>query len=230
MNFFNNIYSLKLIMSFIKELENIRECAEKEIIELAKKTFEDILIEHLRCAASRCSNEGSICVSIEKKEWYINFKYILDSSKLPSNYYNINSDDVFEILIKHIRSNSKFDGVELDPDFIRDKIYFSWNLSQKDISITKELHELFEAKKTFIINEVKNAFNNSLREEMKIVAKKGVRKGNFYFDYSDCYILKNILKTDKLCKWLINHTLKEQKDLAGIKIDDDDRYTVYFSW
>lgn len=47
-------------MSFIKELENIREYAKKEIIELAKKTFEDMLKNDLQCATSRYRNEGHV--------------------------------------------------------------------------------------------------------------------------------------------------------------------------
>lgn len=55
-------------MSFIKELENIREYAKKDIIELAKNTFEDILKDTLRfTAASKCSNEGNIYILHVKK-------------------------------------------------------------------------------------------------------------------------------------------------------------------
>jgi len=229
-------------MSFIKELESIREYAEKEIIELAIKTFENMLKNDLLLTVtSRCLNEGYVHIAYEKKkEWYINFKRILESSKQYSQYYLINSDDVFEFLIKHIRSNPVFNGVVLNPDFIKGKIYFSWSLSSEDMSITKELQELFEEKRTFIINETKNEFNNLLREEMKVAAKKGLRKGDFYFEKSgNFYLLKNILNTTNkttntdydVCEWLLNNTLKEQKDLNEIKI----RITeipvyIYFSW
>jgi hypothetical protein len=231
----------------MKELESIREYTEKEIIELAKKTFEDMLKNDLLTVTSSCSNEGYVYIAYEKKkEWYINFKRILESSKSYSQYYNINSDDVFDFLIKHIRSNPVFNGVALNPDFINGKIYFSWSLSSKDMSITKELHKLFEEKRTVIINDSKSEFNNLLREEMKVAAKKGVRKGNFYFENSGNFcLLKNILNTtDKItntdydvykdydvCKWLLNNTLNEQKDLTGIKIDVEKiPLKVYFSW
>ena len=233
-------------MSFIKELENIREYAEKDIIELAKNTFEDILKDTLRFMVLNCSNEGKVYIAREKKEeWYINFKYILDSSKPYSQYYEINSDIVFDFLIKHIHSNPVFHGVELNPDFKFGNIHFSWSLSSEDMSITKELQKLFEERRTFIINETKNDFNNLLREEMKIAAKKGVRKGIFYFVKSqNDFLLKNILeKTETIntdygfykdydiCKWLLNHTLKEQKDLTEIKIHVEEiPVKVSFSW
>lgn len=112
------------------------------------------------------------------------------------------------------------------------------------MSITKELQELFEERRTIVINETKVEFNNLLREKMKIAAKKGVRKGNFHFEKSHNYcVLKNILeKTDNttdygvykdydICKWLLKHTLKEQKDLTGIKIHVEEiPLEVYFSW
>ena len=233
-------------MYFIEELENIRVHSRKEIELLAIKSFENILKENLWFMTSKGLKEGNLYILEEKnKEWYINFKYILESCKPYSQYYVVNSDIVFDFLIKYIHSSSVFSGIELVADFTRGKIHFSWNLSSEDMTITKELHELFEERRTFIINETKNEFNNLLREEMKVAAKKGVRQGYFYFENSDNnYLLKNILNTTKtdntdydiykyydICKWLLNITLKEQKDLTGIKIHVEEiPVKVCFSW
>ena len=227
-------------MSFIKELDNICKYSRKEIELLAIKSFEDILKEHLVCQISEGLTHGNLYISQEKKkEWYVNFKYVLDSCKPYSQSYGINSDIVFDFLIKYIQSNSVFNGVELVSDFKCGIIHFSWNILSKEMSITKELQELFEERKTFIINEAKNKFNNLLREEMTIVAKKGVQQGYFYFENIDYYLLKNILDTTKktvnryydICIWLLNITLKEQEDLTGIKVHVEEiPIKVYFSW
>lgn len=227
-------------MSFCVELNNIFKVSRKNITDKAIKSFEDSLKRNLLSQNEYGVNKGIIDIRNEKnKEWYVNLKNILNSEKPPSDYYFPNSDIVYDFIIKNVQSNKVFNGVELSYNY--GEIYFSWNLSSEEGSITKELHELFEKRKTYIVHEAKSEFNKFLREKMKSTAEMGLRKGKFYIDYSNdiFLLLKNVLGKDErysynkdydICEWLLNHTLKEQTDFNGIKIYLDDLRNIHFSW
>ena len=227
-------------MSFGDELKNISKISRKKISDEAIKSFEDLLKQHLLGQAEDCLNKGMIYVRDERhKEWYVNLKNILNSEKPPSDYYCPYSDIVYDFIIKNVQSNKEFNGVELS--YNKGEIYFSWNLSSDKASITNELHELFDKRKTYIVNEAKSEFNKLLREKMKFTAKMGLQKGKFYYSSDYFLLLKNLFKKDEryseydysdygIYKWLLNHTLKEQTDFNGIEIYLDDLCNIHFSW
>ncbi len=172
------------------------------------------------------------------KKWYVDLQNILNSEKPPSDYYCPYSDIVYDFIIKNVKSNKIFNGVELSYNY--GDIYFSWNLSSEEASITKELQQLFDKRKTYIVNEAKSEFNKLLREKMKFTAHIGLREGKFNdFSSYNFLLLKNLLKSDErysfnkdydVCEWLLNQTLKEQTDFNGIKMNLDDQCNIYFSW
>jgi hypothetical protein len=226
-------------MSFCVELKNISNVSRKKIIDEAIKSFEDLLKKKLLSQTEDFVNKGMIYVRDERnKKWYVDLQNILNSEKPPSDYYCPYSDIVYDFIIKNVKSNKIFNGVELSYNY--GDIYFSWNLSSEEASITKELQQLFDKRKTYIVNEAKSEFNKLLREKMKFTAHIGLREGKFNdFSSYNFLLLKNLLKSDErysfnkdydVCEWLLNQTLKEQTDFNGIKMNLDDQCNIYFSW
>ena len=165
-------------MSFCVELKNISNVSRKKIIDEAIKSFEDLLKKKLLSQTEDFVNKGMIYVRDERnKKWYVDLQNILNSEKPPSDYYCPYSDIVYDFIIKNVKSNKIFNGVELSYNY--GDIYFSWNLSSEEASITKELQQLFDKRKTYIVNEAKSEFNKLLREKMKFTAHIGLREGKF---------------------------------------------------
>ena len=218
-------------MSFIRKLEEIRINASNAICADAKYKFDNKIKEELNEYAKLGLSSGTIDMSIEiDSEWFKDLKQLYDFDY---------SSDALKWLIDATVNNPLFDGVNmwLPPNCNVNEnigiIRFRWYISKdQSASITHSLKGILEENNLLITNNTKANFNNQLREAMKSVAGKGLSKGDFSF--YEVGALGRILSMENnrdLCKWLVDKTLEEQKDLDRINIHLHPIYSsIVFKW
>ncbi len=212
-------------MLFKNTLEQIRKNAYDKICTTAKNIFEKKMEEELVKSAKVCLYSGEMNMYDElNSPWFNKLQKLLNS-----DYEN-----TIKWLIKEACKNHIFNGVNMScsPIFKTAIISFKWDVSDDLLSITHSLKNILEENKILIINKTKSDFINGLREEMKLVAGKGLSDGEFFF-YSGNLLARilDLNKTRDLYKWLIYKSLEEQEDLEGTNIYLDPTFDrIRFKW
>jgi hypothetical protein len=218
-------------MSFKDTLEDIRKNAHAKILASAINIFEKELERQLIDSAKYCLNTVKVDMYGELNNTC--FKDLTTLVDLTYSAYESPYEKTLNWLLDKISKNPKFNGVSMRISN-ETVIHFKWSVSENEFSITQSLNNIIEENKILIINKAKTDFSNIMREKMKLVAGKGLSKGEFDFEFKEYQLLKRVLNindTKKVYKWLIDKILEEQEDLKGINIYLNPHFDrIIFTW